>query len=700
MSENPLSSELELSVHAQGYSEALKHLKACHSIIEASGKPHTLIDSRVTKLLSKLTSKYSSQVFLPVSKLYLVIVKHAGKCSANILIKVCNDILMLREELKGSDIAQELTSNVESLLKILSKTELDESQTEVLSTLLLKKNDIDIDIKINDIILLLQENNILGIHYLFDLFSNFDSFSTQIEVFTKNLSPVINAIQNLNNIEIVNKLLDFLEHFIFRFNYSVQLGEFNEIYTVTHISKLSPSILPIVLEIINTILVYDVTIVQKLIPIFHRIWILFSHHTESFYDSIRLTLSAIGSQGSAEYKSKASIFLYEVMSTISFPQKCKDSLESEENIKLLMQDPAFNPSSIVLESENPIKLESLQPVVGLPLNIYIPAGEEYYYCVEITEANSIIAWGFATEYYDVDFELMRIDLPSPQVVLKQQKVKCDKSPSTGSKLVSSPGLYKFVWTNKYSWFTSKHIRFRISVLTPYHKALNTEKDLHKVIEIITDDNVSFNSKDILEVGIVCSSKNILISSRGLTEEIPDLDSLAIQGFISKIKKDKKFSSVKIGIVAKMPKKRNEIKQLGAVAMCRDVDAIALLNQSEIHCETMICVMQEDGVRSCVVSKGKVMVDGNGSPIGDLFRAGVNDVFIGISVLLSLFGPATVVLTGADAPAVSEVINRIKDLVPETIIQQSSIRLSVFGPQVTMIAASRLHYLSHKFRINS
>ena len=284
--------------------------------------------------------------------------------------------------------------------------------------------------------------------------------------------------------------------------------------------------------------------------------------------------------------------------------------------------------------------------------------------------------------------------------MKLENIECNEVPHIGSKLISSPGLYKFVWANKHSWFTSKHLRFRISVLVPYHKITSTEKDLHKVIEVICDDGVSGSAKNVLEVGVVCRQKNVLIYSKDLIEEIPDLDVLAINGFVTRAKKDKKYSSVKIGIVARIPKKRNELKTLEAVCMSRDVDAVALLNQFELHSNTLICVMQEDGLRSCVVNRGKIMVDSDGLPIADLFRAGINDAFVGISTLLSLFGPGVVVVCGKEIPGVEEILERIKDLVPAGILQSSVIKNTAFGEEASAIAASKLHHLNFKFRINT
>ena len=195
-------------------------------------------------------------------------------------------------------------------------------------------------------------------------------------------------------------------------------------------------------------------------------------------------------------------------------------------------------------------------------------------------------------------------------------------------------------------------------------------------------------------------KGVNLSALGMKEDLPDLDVLAIKDFVARAKADNRFLSTKIGIVGKAPKKRNEFRQLVAVAMCRDVDAVALLNESEMHCSTLICVMCEDGVRSCAVSRGKVMVDADGIAIADLGRAGINDVFVGVSTLLCLLGPATVVVVGDEAPSVIEIIARIKDLVPAEIMVQSVIRNSIYGEQAVTLAASKLHFLNQKFRINS
>lgn len=271
MSENSLAAALIQSISAQSFSDSLKFLNSCHEIIANSSNTNSLIDFKVISLLNRLQAKYSSQIFLPLAKLYLSLTKTAENCSSTVLIKLCNEIIMLSEGLKSTDVSEELNDLVQKLLEIVAKTELDNDQREVVVKLLEKNTLIDYQDKFIEILQELSENKILGINKLFDLFSNFESFSTQVEVFSNKLTPVISVIQKLNNPEIIKRLLVFLEHFVFKFNFSVQFGEFTETYNLVSINKLVPSMIPTVLEILNTIAAYEISITQNLLPILQRL---------------------------------------------------------------------------------------------------------------------------------------------------------------------------------------------------------------------------------------------------------------------------------------------------------------------------------------------------------------------------------------------------------------------------------------------
>lgn len=698
MSENPLVLTLSQSVQAQSFSESIKHLWSAQHLLSSPGAS-SLLNLKVTTLLNRLLSKYSSQIFLPLSRVYLDICKILETAQSSFLIKLANDVLLICEEIKGAEIADELLQALQDLFDKLIKMGLDPEQLEVVHGLKTVKNLERFNSEIMSVSQKIKQGQVWGAHELFDVFSGFDKFSDQVDLFVEKMQGVNEAFSSTNNVEIIKKALTLLEHFIFKFNYSVQIGEFTEIYTVNLSQKLPVSLIPNTVSVINTILPYENSVIQYLLPIIQRLWALFPQECQSFFDSTRMLLSSISLQGSIDYKSKASVFLYEILNSPTIPQNLKTILEESEDFSALRNSEAFGPSSGILESEQVTKLEDLQPVVGMPMSAKIVAGGEYNYCIEIKEANSILSWGFATKDYDINFELKRIDLPTPQSIVRQDYIQCSELPYVQSRLINSPGLYQFTWSNKYSWFTEKLVRFRIVILSPYHKTNMNEKDIHKVIDVICNDDVPSNAKDILEIGIVCKSKSVKIHALGNSEELPDLDVNAIGGFITRTTGSQKFSSTKIGIISKQPKKRNELKNLKSVFMSRDVDAIALLNESEIHSDTLICVMIEEGLRSSVVHRGKILIGNDGRPIGDLFRAGITDIFVGISTLLSLFGPAHVIICGSEAPALSSILERTKDLVSEEILRESLIRTSVYGPEASQTAACKLHYLNHKYRLN-
>lgn len=714
MSENPLHTNLTLSLQANNFPNALKYLVSCHNTISKTSDAHLLIDFKAITLLNRLYNKYSSQIFLPLSKLFLLISKIVSKCNPSIVLKVCNDMLMICEVLKNTDIAEELENSAQELLHILTKTDLESEQREVVDGLIVKKNFQTFDEKIQEIIQLVKDNKISSMHELFDLFSSFESFTEQVDLFSSRLSPLISVINERNNIELAKKLLMFLEHFVFKFNYAIQIGECTELYTIPQTSKLTPKILVTVHEILNIIFPYDISITQHLLPIFQRLGILFPSFIDKFYKPIYSVLFSAANSGSPDIKTKASKLLYYIINTPGINEEIKEPLEKSPELIPLKNDEGYRTCSDVYENENPVKLEDLQPFVGLPLNANIQAGEDFYYCVEISEGNSILTYGFASRYYDIDFELIRVDLPTPQTIIKEQNIQCSDTAYYKSKLISSPGLYKFIWSNKKSWFAFKNIRFRVVVLTPCHKIEVNEKDLHKVIEMICDDGIGLD-KDVLEVGIWCKEKSVYVIANGVEEEISELDVNAVQGFIYRREQEakRKFLSVKVGIVGKKPKKRKDLKLLKCVTMARDVDAVALLNDFEIHKSywkhpqdsssnthnTLICIMQDEGLRSCVVHKGHIMVDKNNQPIGDLSRTNISDIYIGTSTLLSLFGPGVLILCGSDSPTVQQVLDRIRILVPEPILRNSLVKISVYGPSASLTAASFLYFLNNKPKIH-
>ncbi len=121
--------------------------------------------------------------------------------------------------------------------------------------------------------------------------------------------------------------------------------------------------------------------------------------------------------------------------------------------------------------------------VGYPNYIYIEAGNEYSKYLEIEHKFSLIYLGFATQFYDINFHLLKYcpnvnnddiiydeDDPTDKghfvEIFKLEKIDCSELPVKIILFVKAPGIYKIVFSNNYSWINEKIIRYRISILKP------------------------------------------------------------------------------------------------------------------------------------------------------------------------------------------------------------------------------------------
>ena len=228
MSENPLVLTLSQSIQAESFSEAIKHLWAAQHIL-SSPESSSLLNLKITTLLNRLLSKYHSQIFLPLSRVYLDICKVTQTAQSAFLIKLANDVLHICEEIKGAEIAEELQQAIESLLEKLVNLGLESEQLEVVNSLKRVKNFEKFDQAFSAVSQKIAQGQVWGAHDLFDIFSGFDRFSDQTDLFVEKMQSVSEAFSSTNNVEIIKEALTLLEHFIFKFNYEVffEFGKFN-----------------------------------------------------------------------------------------------------------------------------------------------------------------------------------------------------------------------------------------------------------------------------------------------------------------------------------------------------------------------------------------------------------------------------------------------------------------------------------------
>ena len=156
--------------------------------------------------------------------------------------------------------------------------------------------------------------------------------------------------------------------------------------------------------------------------------------------------------------------------------------------------------------------------IGCPINIEISAGDEEEKIIDVKYPNSLLYIGFNLSYYDInfhlikycpniDFSLMSNEKSEKKHQYEDQKFfyeifKLDKS--KGAKIVifiKNPGIYKIIFDNRYSWFNTKLIRYRCTILkevnnlaiSPY----NSNDDIKLEKKESTDDinNIDNNKEE-------------------------------------------------------------------------------------------------------------------------------------------------------------------------------------------------------------
>ena len=147
------------------------------------------------------------------------------------------------------------------------------------------------------------------------------------------------------------------------------------------------------------------------------------------------------------------------------------NIELEENIKF---------DQISVEYEN-LNFSDFNLRIGYPNLCSIEAGDEFSKFIEIENNNSLIYIGIATNEYDINVKLFKYypyiknnnnnndndnyNLNDYFVeIYKLERFDCSEIPLKIILFCKEAGIYKLVFDNSYSWFTSKIVRYRLSIL--------------------------------------------------------------------------------------------------------------------------------------------------------------------------------------------------------------------------------------------
>ena len=168
-----------------------------------------------------------------------------------------------------------------------------------------------------------------------------------------------------------------------------------------------------------------------------------------------------------------------------------------------------------------IYLNNFNLRVGCPMNMEIKAGFSEEKLIEVRYPNSILYIAFNTVGFNINFHLIKFlpnlendinDLQKYQYEQQQYFYEIFKIEKIeGSKIVvfvKNPGIYKIIFDNKYSWFNSKLIRYRASILKEIgnNDQIKNEKNINNNEYNINNDNLkndeNKNSEEITKIDVL------------------------------------------------------------------------------------------------------------------------------------------------------------------------------------------------------
>ena len=203
-------------------------------------------------------------------------------------------------------------------------------------------------------------------------------------------------------------------------------------------------------------------------------------------------LSAVDSK---EYK-------YLIKKAIKYYLNLTKNIEKEKKIKAVREHLMYYLSNLDIDSYYPLYLKDFSKV-SISDNftpsylINVPAGKKNKYYFETKSEEETLVY---IEFYledrtkDINIEINKYDLKSNlfKPIFKEQKIE------EGFKFFiycHGYSLYEMIFDNSYSWFNSKDINYRISLLTLYDKSKEIddeesfEEDIYEEIKEIKTINI-------------------------------------------------------------------------------------------------------------------------------------------------------------------------------------------------------------------
>lgn len=613
---------------------------------------------------------------------------------------------------------------IDLLGQLLQDQGISEEQRTAIQALIAKKPKSDAAVRIKEVEEEIRSGRSSGISQLMDCFSSTTSLKEQIDLFSTKCSALLDSLPSKLDPDFLVRLFKLADQMIFQLFHFVYIPNVNDsgvavsqvfYNTAAELLVSNDQCLHSAVKLLK--LLVSGGMPKPLIKVIRRLWVLYPKQREEMYEVVVCCLAALAEaeDSSETFRSSAAAFLYYLRHSSEVETGFLSLVDAIPNIDSLTRLQEYQANSLLQlpEAEAAVDIDTLQVYSGYPIAAHIPPGEQFTYVVDVSEPNCLLAWAFATEYCDITYSITRVD-SGEELIRREERVQSDTTPISGCLLVPDPGFIRFSWDNSFSWFREKHLRFRIAVLTPVQPISDSipQVNFTSPIEIIykdklnepAEDNSCYGSHetDILEMGIHVSGSEAQIKCKDRTVTVPveDLVPAAKEMMLEALRSIRRTPRFrKLGIVEKKPLARSGLEDFGTVAVARDVDALAYLSQRNLKtAHTLVAVVQEDGLRSAVMYRGKLLVSETGTPLGDMGRMQSSSLGEGVAQLLNVFGPAVVIVAGVDLEmSVVELAESVKAKIPLSVWQHSVIRESILGRAVLLEAAVKLNALHYHFK---
>jgi len=112
-----------------------------------------------------------------------------------------------------------------------------------------------------------------------------------------------------------------------------------------------------------------------------------------------------------------------------------------------------------------------------PVEATVSRKSQHAVKVNVTEEQTVIAWEFMTEEYDIGFGVNYEETDGEvQTLIEVERCSSQEQKLEGHLVAEKTGTYVLIWDNSYSMFTKKILKYQVFLYRPEETETKDEKD--------------------------------------------------------------------------------------------------------------------------------------------------------------------------------------------------------------------------------